>query len=70
MPMRAPDLLASSGTLEGITKCINNYYCGIAGREWRVDPETLKVLNPDGFVNPRVIVRKKGRRYRFESVRS
>lgn len=69
MPMRDSDLLASSGSLDGITKCINNYYCGTTGRQWRVDPETLGVLDPDGVVNPRVIVRKKGRRYRFERVK-
>ncbi len=69
MPMRDPDLLASSGTLEGITKCINNFYCGTADRKWRVDPETLKVIKPDGSVCAGVLVRKKGRRYRFERVK-
>lgn len=69
MPMRDPYLLASSGTLEGITKCINNFYCGTTVNPWRVDPETLEVIRPDGSVCEGVIVRKKGRRYRFERVK-
>ena len=70
MPMRDTDLLASSGTLEGITKCINTYYFGTTANPWRVDPDTLKVIRPGGSVCEGVVVRKKGNRYRFEMVKS
>ena len=69
MPMRDPDLLASSGTLEGITKCINRSFYANPERPWRVAPETLEVIKPDGSVSSSFIVRKKGRRYRFELVK-
>lgn len=62
-------LICSIGTLEGIEKCINRYFYANPERPWRVDPETLEVIKPDGSVCAGVIVRKKGRRYRFERVK-
>lgn len=32
-------LLASSGTVEGIERCLNSYFCS---KSWRVDPVTLE----------------------------
>lgn len=60
---KAPQLLASAGTIENITKLINRYFYSDS---YTVNPSTLAIENPNrtppaGF---RVIA-KRGR-YRFE----
>ncbi len=35
---------------------------------WTIDPETLVINAPDGHVPTGVVVRKSGKRYRFELV--
>ncbi len=60
-------LLASSGTVEGIQQLINQFFYSDS---WRVDPETLEARNetqgkklPDGLR----VIKKRGR-YRFEMI--
>ncbi len=61
---RQTHLLASSGTLDGIEKLINNYYFSA---NYVVDEMTLSIRNEKtGKVPEGVRVVKKGRRYRFE----
>lgn len=63
--MTKPLLLASSPTLEGISRLVNEYFCG--GGWWTIHPDSLEILDPDGGSAPseyRVV--RKGRRYRFE----
>lgn len=63
--MSAPILLASSSTLEGITRLVDEYFCG--GGWWTIHPHSLEILDPDGGTAPREFrVVRKGRRYRFE----
>ena len=58
-------LLASSGTPEGITKCINIFYYGT---EYRVlDTGLIKRLS-DGKILDNVIVIKCRGRYRFQTL--
>ena len=59
-------LLASSGTIEGIERCVNEYFFS---KKWRVDPETLEMRHEDSPANTPIyglrVIRKDGR-YRFE----
>ena len=60
-------LLASSPTIEGIERMVNKYACSDS---YIVHVDTLKIVNVKGFPVPkhwRIV--KKGKRYRFESVR-
>ena len=61
-------LLASSPTIEGIERMVNKYACSVDS--YVVHVETLEIVNVKGFPVPkhwRIV--KKGKRYRFESVR-
>lgn len=56
-------LLASSASLDGMTKLINEYWCG---ESYTINPETLTIeglKHPEDF---RII--KKRKRYRFEVI--
>ena len=62
-------LLASSSSVEGVQGCINKFFIS---ENYLVDPESLKISNPElpdkNFDNFRVI--KKRNRYRFEHLSS
>lgn len=53
--------LASSPTIGGIEKMINEYFYSTS---YRVDPETLEVSNSTGK-RPDLVVKKEGGRYKF-----
>lgn len=60
-------LLASSPTIEGIERMVNRYACSDS---YIVHVDTLKIVNVKGFpVSKHWRIVKKGKRYRFESVR-
>lgn len=57
-------LLASSASVEGIEKWVNEYFCS---QSWTVNPETLEMRNTsNGKTKENCRVIKKGRLYRFE----
>jgi len=58
-----PALLASSSTLEGIEKLVNQYYFSTT---YRVTPE-LEIVRMDGYKPEGVRIVHKRNRYRFES---
>lgn len=59
-------LLASSPTIGGIEKCINQYWFST---DYRVDPQTLAITHPRWSMvdKPVRVIFKRGR-YRFERV--
>lgn len=62
-------LIASHGTIDGIVSCINRYYFGTEEKSWSINVDTLDVIRPDGSVNTGSVVKKKGKRYRFELIK-
>lgn len=63
--MSNTQLLASSPTLEGITKMLNRFYYST---RWTVDPETLAIKHPEKDVTGRLRVVLKRGRYRLEKI--
>ncbi len=65
--MKTGTLLASSPTLEGIQTQVSRYYCGSTVTLAPRDENTWTVATGKGVLSS-VIVRKVGKRYRFEMV--
>lgn len=63
MPLESGTLLGTSGTLDGIKQVIEQFYCG---EKFDVlDTGELQRVS-DGKIIETAVVRKKGKRYRFE----
>lgn len=60
-------LLATSGTTEGITKLISQYYFGSTITLNPIDDNTFEVSNKKGKIDG-VQVIKKGNKFRFEQI--
>jgi hypothetical protein len=56
-------LLASSGSVEGIQKLVNEFWYN---DQFTVDATTLEIRHPDRSVSPMFRVVLRGRCYRFE----
>ena len=53
---------ATAGTIAGIEKLINSFYCSTS---YRVDPDTLQISGKNGILNNGVKVEFKKNRYIF-----
>ena len=60
-------ILATSATLEGITKCLESYYCGTKIAVYERG-QVIRLSDNKMIEGVRVI--RKGKRYRFETVES
>ncbi len=58
-------LLASAPSVAAMVPVLERFYLSPG---WTIDPETLVINAPDGHVPTGVVVRKSGKRYRFELV--
>jgi hypothetical protein len=58
-------LLASSGTIEGIEQMVRKFWLSDA---YTVNRETLRIEHPTKDMNSKVRIVRKGRRYRFETL--
>ena len=64
--MTSATLLASAPSLPDLEKAIQRFYCGEAKRLTQTDETTWRVSTQSGKPLIGVIVRKEGKRYRFE----